>query len=314
MKSIALGNSSLKTSRLAYGCWRIAEPSKPGEALSVTESAGRRAVLAAYEAGYTLFDLADIYCGGMSEKVFGQALRQVHGMRERVLIATKCGIRKAGDPTPDATYRYDFSASYIVWSCERSLKRLGVDMIDLYQLHRPDYLMDPDEVAAAFSKLKRQGKVHEFGVSNFKPSQLAALQKACPLKLLVNQVEISLVCLESLRDGTLDQCLNEKITPMAWSPLGGGALADGAKKVLKSQEGYKPKKINAELDAIAKTHGAARSTIALAWLMKHPAGIIPIVGSTDPKRIRESVHADSVELSREEWYRLLTAALPGPLP
>jgi len=314
MKTIALGGSSLKASRLAYGCWRLGGSWEPAKVKAADEAAGRQAVITALDAGYTLFDLADIYCGGVSEKIFGQALRQVHGMRERVVIATKCGIRKAGDPKPDSPYRYDFSASYIIWSCERSLKRLGIDTVDVYQLHRPDYLMEPDEVATAFSKLQRQGKVREFGVSNFKPSQLATLQKACPMKLLINQVELSLVHREALHDGTLDQCLAEKITPMAWSPLGGGALADGAKRVLKSQEGYKPKKINVVLDGIAKERGVTRATVALAWLLRHPAGIVPIVGSTDPKRIHQAARADRIELSREEWYRLLVAASTGPLP
>ena len=314
MKSIALGGSSLKASRLVYGCWRIAGY---GEAATVTreiEAAGRKAVIAAYEAGYTLFDHADIYGAGVPEKIFGQALKQVSGMRGRVLIATKCGIRKPGDPTPGAPYRYDFSASYIIKSCEGSLKRLGVERIDVYQLHRPDYLMEPDEVAGAFAKLKRQGKVREFGVSNFKPSQLAVLQKACSMKLLVNQIELSLVHREPLHDGTLDQCLAEKITPMAWSPLGGGALAEGAKKVLKSQEGYDATKVNAELDALVEARGVTRAAVAIAWLLRHPSGIVPIVGSTEPKRIREAARADEVELSREEWYRLLAVASPGPLP
>ncbi|HEU0010717.1 MAG TPA: aldo/keto reductase, partial [Verrucomicrobiae bacterium] len=214
MKMIPIGNSPLLASRLAYGCWRIAErDAAPGS--------GRRAVLAAVDAGYTLFDHADIYCDGGAEKVFGQVLKEVAGLRERVLLATKCGIRKSGDPNPDSPYRYDFSAEYILRSCEGSLKRLGVETIDLYQLHRPDYLMDPDEVAAAFVKLREAGKAREFGVSNFKPAQVAALQRACPMAMRANQVEISLANLTCFEDDTLDQCLAEKITPMAWSPLAG---------------------------------------------------------------------------------------------
>ncbi|NJN06014.1 MAG: aldo/keto reductase [Rhodobacteraceae bacterium] len=314
MKSITLGTSSLQVSRLAYGCWRIAGTQDPARVKPADEAAGRKAVIAALDAGFTLFDLADIYCGGASEKVFGQALRQVHGMRDRVVISTKCGIRKSGDPVPDAPYRYDFSASYIIWSCERSLKRLGVDAIDLYLLHRPDYLMEPEEVAAAFSKLKRQGKVREFGVSNFKPSQVALLQKSCPMNLHANQVEFSLVHRDPLTDGTLDQCHAIKLTLMAWSPLGGGVLASGARELLQHQKGYKAKKVVAELDRLAKTHNTTRANVALAWLLRHPAGVVPIVGSADPARIREAATAGKVELSREEWYRLLAVASPGPLP
>jgi predicted oxidoreductase len=312
MKQIPL--SSLSVSRMAYGCWRIAGTWDPAEVTAASQTAGRKAVLAAYEAGFTLFDHADIYCHGETEKIFGQVLKEVSGMRERVIIATKCGIRMAGEPKPDAPYRYDFSVDYITRSCEQSLKRLGVETIDLYQLHRPDYLMDPAEVAAAFEQLKRAGKVREFGVSNFRPPQVTALQSACSMKLVVNQVEISLANLSALEDGTLDQCLAEKIVPMAWSPLAGGKLGDGATKLLPSQKAYQTRKVNATLDRIAKTHGVTRTAIALAWLLKHPSGIIPIVGSTDPENIREAARAVEVALSREEWYRLLEAARGERLP
>ena len=314
MKTIALGKSSLQSSRLAYGCWRVAGTWNPAEVTPALEAAGRASVRAAYEAGYTLFDLADIYCGGRSETIFGQALKEVAGMRERVLIATKCGIRPPGQPAPDAPYRYDFSADYITSSCEQSLRRLGVETIDLYQLHRPDYLMNPAEVAAAFARLKNSGKVREFGVSNFRPSQLAALQTACPMPLLVNQVEISLGQLKPFEDGTLDQCLEKSINPMAWSPLAGGQIADGATRLLPSQESYRLEGVIKQLDLLAKAYGATRTVIALAWLLKHPAGIIPIVGSNNPARIREAVRADAIELSREEWYRLLEAARGERLP
>lgn len=200
MKTIPLGKSSLQSTRLAYGCWRLAGTWNPGEVTLAAEAAGRTAVRAAFEAGYTLFDLADIYCGGVSEKIFGQTLKEIPGMRERILIATKCGIRPPGQPAPDAPYRYDFSPEYITSSCEQSLRRLGVETIDLYQLHRPDYLMNPADVAAAFEQLRKSGKVREFGVSNFRPSQLAALQAACPMPLLVNQIEISLGRLAPFED------------------------------------------------------------------------------------------------------------------
>ena len=145
MKTIPLGNSSLVSSRLAYGCWRIAGK----EADADREVRGRNAVIAAYEAGYTLFDHADIYGQGRAETIFGQVLKEVSGMRDRVLLASKCGIRPCGDPVAGAPYRYDFSAKHIVRSCEGSLTRLGVERIDLYQLHRPDDLMRPEEVAEA---------------------------------------------------------------------------------------------------------------------------------------------------------------------
>jgi predicted oxidoreductase len=312
MKQIPL--SSLSVSRMAYGCWRIVGTWNPAEVTAASQAEGRKAVLAAYEAGFTLFDQADIYCHGETEKILGKVLKEVSGMRERVVIATKCGIRMAGEPKPDSPYRYDFSADYITRSCEQSLKRLGIETIDLYQLHRPDYLMDPTEVAQAFTQLKQAGKVREFGVSNFRPSQVTALQSACPMKLVVNQVEISLANLSALEDGTLDQCLAEKIVPMAWSPLSGGKLGDGATRLLPSQKAYQTRKVNAVLDRIAQAHGVARTAIALAWLLRHPSGIIPIIGSTDPKNIRETARAAEIALSREEWYRLLEAARGERLP
>lgn len=314
MKTVPLGKSSLRVSRLAYGCWRIAGTWDATAVTGDAETQGIKAVIAAYEAGYTLFDHADIYCDGAAESIFGRALKEIPQLRERIILATKCGIRKQGDPRADSPFRYEFAAEHIVWSCEQSLKRLGTDMVDLYQLHRPDYLMNPEEVAAAFEKLKSAGKVREFGVSNFRPSQLTALQSACPMPLIVNQVEISLANRTAFEDGTLDQCLAEKITPLAWSPLAGGLLADGAKALLPWQEGYRTKPIIAALETVAKTRGSTRTAVALAWLLKHPANIIPIVGSANPANIREAAQAASLELTRDEWYRLLETARGERLP
>ena len=314
MQTIQLGKSSLTGSRLAYGCWRIACAAEAAKVSPETEAGGRKAVAAAFETGYTLFDLADIYCEGACEKIFGQALKEVSGMRKRVLIATKCGIRKKGDPNPDSPYRYDFSAEHIVRSCEQSLKRLGVETVDLYQLHRPDYLGDPEEVAGAFSKLKKSGKVREFGVSNFRPSQFAALQKACPMPLIANQVEINLLKLDCLFDGTLDQCLAEHVTPMAWSPLAGGRLADNGPIDLQAPDHAHRIHAREMLDLVARERGVTRSVAALAWLLKHPAQIVPIVGSTDPERIRDAINATEIELTREEWYRLMEAGHGQRLP
>ena len=271
-------------------------------------------MLAAYEAGYTLFDHADIYCDGVAETIFGKVLKEQPAMRERIVIATKCGIRKGGEPTANAPFRYDFSQDHILRSCEQSLKRLGVETIDLYQLHRPDYLMHPDEVAGAFVKLKGEGKVREFGVSNFRPSQVNALQQACPMRLVVNQVEISLANLNSFNDGTLDQCLAEKITPLAWSPLAAGKLGAGARRLLPSQELYRTERIVEALDFLAAERSTTRTVVALSWLLKHPTGIVPIVGSTNPANIREAAQAADIELTREEWYRLLEAARGERVP
>ncbi len=312
MQNQKLGVSTLTVSRLAYGCWRLAgnPPSSSPEA----HAEGKRAVAAAGDAGYTLFDNANIYGRGESEKILGAALREISGLRERVVITTKCGVRHAGDPHPDSPHRWDFSGDYIVESCEQSLKRLGLETVDVFMLHRPDYLGDPEEIAKAFTQLKDSGKARWFGVSNFRPSQLTALQVACPMPLIVHQVEISLAKLDAFSDGTLDQCLIERITPMAWSPLAGGLIGEGAKRLLSWQQDYHPEKFLPVLEEIAQARGVSRTVVALAWLLRHPAHIIPIVGSNNPGRIRDAAKAAEIELTREEWYRLFTAARGEALP
>ena len=314
MKTQPLGTSDLRPTRLAYGCWRLVSTMDPAEVTPDRQAEGRRAVIAAYEEGYTLFDHADIYCRGACESVHGQALREVRGMRDGILIATKCGIRFAGEPDPDSPQRYDFSAAHIVRSCEGSLRRLGVERIDLYQLHRPDVLMDPAEVAGAFDKLKASGKVREFGVSNFSPSQVAALQSACPMQLVVNQVEIHPGRLDCFTDGTLDQCLAQEMTPLAWSPLGRGTFATGGTPAPDDPRHAGLLKLVEVLDATAALYGVSRSVLTLAWLMKHPSRILPIVGTIRPERIREAARADEIDISREEWYRIYVAARMEPLP
>jgi len=312
MKKVPLGDSKLESSRLAYGCWRLARTGDIQQDLKTT----REAVLAAVDAGYTLFDHADIYCHGRAESAFGEVLRENPALRKKILIATKCGIRFAGEPA-GAPQRYDFTAEHIIRSCEQSLLRLHTDRIDLYQLHRPDWLMDVDEVALAFASLHKSGKVREFGVSNFRPSQVSLLQRVVLQKLeqnlIVNQVEISLSQLTAFEDGTLDQCQAMNMTPLAWSPLAGGLLGDGATDLLPGQKGYKPAPIVAAVDELAKARGTSRTSIALAWLLKHPTKIIPIIGTTNPERIRAAAAVVEVELTREEWYGLLVAARGEPM-
>ena len=296
------------TTRMAYGCMRIAFGWEPEKVTAENRGRGRKAVISAWEAGYRLFDHADIYCSGVCESIFAEAMREVPGMRREIVIATKCGIRFGGEPAPDSPGRYDFSAGHILRSCEASLKRLGIETIDIYQLHRPDVLMDPDEVAGAFAALLKQGKVRTFGVSNFLPSTVTALQSRLPWPLVVNQVEIHPGRLACFEDGTLDQCLAVGMTPLAWSPLGGGRYGAG-----KGRD-EKDRNLIRVLDETAKRYGVTRGVLTFAWIMKHPSGIIPIVGSADPERIREYSKADSVDVSREDWYRILVAARGEDMP
>ena len=314
MKTQTLGKSDLQSSRLAYGCMRVAGTWNPAEVDEAKREAGKKAIIAAYEAGYTLFDHADIYCRGVCESIHGEVLKDVPGMRKDILIATKCGIRFSGDPNPDSPHRYDFSAKHIEWSCHESLKRLGVEQIDIYQLHRPDLLMDPEEVATAFAKLKSQGVVRYFGVSNFTPSFVSLLQSGLSEPLIVNQVEIHPGKLECFFDGTLDQCIERKMTPLAWSPLGGGWLGAGREIGEGAPDFERRVHILEVIDGIAKRHQVSRTVVALAWLMRHPSKIIPIVGSTNPDNIRDATHSLDFELDREDWYRGLVAARGRSLP
>ena len=314
MKQQAIGRSTLTTSRLAYGCMRLPGTWDPSAIGPEHRARARAALLAAFEAGYTLFDHADIYCRGACEQLFGDLLRDTPSLRRSdFLVATKCGIRFANDPA-GAPHRYDFSKAHILWSCDQSLRRLGVERIDLYQLHRPDLLMQPSEIAEAFAELKQAGKVLHFGVSNFLPSMVSALQSALPEPMLVNQVEIHLGRLACLTDGTLDQCLERNLTPLAWSPLGGGWLGTGGTVGEKHPQREQALAIQTAVDEMAARYGVSRSVLSLAWLLKHPAAIVPIVGSCRPEHIQDAVRADDVELTREDWYRLLVLARGAPLP
>jgi predicted oxidoreductase len=313
MDKAPLGSSPLESSSLAYGCWRIATTGDTKADLLTA----RNAISAAIEVGINFFDLADIYCNGRAESAFGQFLHEHRDLRKKIVIGTKCGIRLA-DETTAAPYRYDSTAEHITRSCEGSLRRLGVERIDVFQLHRPDWLMEIDEVVKAFQKLEKQGKVRDFGVSNFTPGQIELLGKSmlkdAELPIIVHQFECSLLNLKAFTDGTLEQCMAQNIRPLAWSPLGAGLLADGPVDLLPSQQSYNAAPVIAVLDEIAAARSTTRSVIALAWLLRHPAKIVPIIGTSNPERIKAAAAAATVELTREEWYRLLTAAQGGSLP
>ncbi len=272
------------------------------------EARGRAAILAAWEAGYTHFDHADIYGNGISEEIFGRVLRDVPGMRERVLVASKCGIRWAGDPDPAAPHRWDFSRDHLVRSCEGSLRRLGIERLDLFMLHRPDYLADPDEIAAAFAELHAAGKVREFGVSNFRPSQVAGAAPRVPAAAAREPGRGPPAATRAVR--------GRHARPVPRARRHAGVVEPARGRPARRRRGARPgdprasvhAAVLAALDAAAQRHGVSRTVVALAWLLRHPAGIVPVVGSVHPDRIRDAVRADALELSREEWYAILLAA------
>ena len=272
------------------------------------------ALEAAVDAGYTFFDHADIYGDTACESIFGHALEKHPEWRERLVVATKCGIRFEDEPNPGQPHRYDFSYEHILASVEESLGRLRMERIDLLMLHRPDFLADPAEIARAFTELRTVGKVREFGVSNFRPSLLSAVQSALPFALQVNQVEIHPLRLDCFTDGTLDQCLERTITPMAWSPLAQGRVGTGQEPKPDAPNLEHHLAILAALDEAAAKFGCDRSAIVLAWLLRHPAGIVPVVGSVNPANIQNAARATEIEMDRDTWYRILLAARGVKLP
>jgi 6-dehydroglucose reductase len=293
-----LGQTSLRSFPIAYGCWRFA---------GTDVRAAREKIEAAVEVGINLFEHADIYGGnGAAEELFGHVLAEVPHLRDAMLIATKCGIIP-GVP-------YDSSRPHIVGAAEASLRRLRVDVIDLYQIHRPDLLAHPQEVAVALIALRDAGKIREVGVSNFTAAQFDALQAFLPFPIATHQPEISAWWLEALRNGVLDQCMRARVTPLAWSPLAGGHLGLSADAARNKTDGARLAALVECLDRVAAREGVPRSAVALAFLLVHPAGIVPIIGTQRPGRIRESVAALRVHLTRSDWYDIIVASQGKRLP
>ncbi|MDL2340755.1 MAG: aldo/keto reductase [Pseudomonadota bacterium] len=292
-----LGSSGIAISPIAWGMWRLADGGR-----SAAEAA--KLVHAALDAEITLLDTADIYGFdgtngfGDAEALLGQVLASEPGLRARMVLATKGGIMP---PLP-----YDQSSDYLNSAIDASLRRLGTDMIDLWQIHRPDILAHPQEVARTLDAAVAAGKVRALGVSNFTPAQIAALNHFLGQKLVSTQPEISPLRIECFENGELDQAMQLGLTPLAWSPLSGGRLASPA--------GERPLAVAAALDAAAERAGVSRTVAAYSWLMAHPAGIVPIIGSQNPARIAEGAAALSVRWNREDWYAVLVAARGENLP
>ncbi len=271
-----------------------------GKGFSTTEMVGL--MRQCLELGITTFDHADIYGGYTNESEFGKAFSQSGITRESVELISKCGIQNPCEARPMAVKHYQYDAAYIVHSAEQSLKNLHTDYLDLLLLHRPSPLMDPSEVGEAFGRLKDSGKVRAFGVSNFTPSQIALIETAVPVE--ANQFECSLTARQALYDGVLDDCIIRRRTAMAWSPLGSYFREDDACKA----------RIAEVMGGMCEKYGASESQLLLAWLMRHPAGIHPVVGTTDAGRLAEAVAATQLELALEDWFVLLVAAQGHKVP
>lgn len=293
----SLGTSGIDVSPIAWGMWRLADNGR-------TAADAARLVHAALDAGITFLDTADIYgfdgAGGFgdAEALLGEVLAAEPGLRDKMVLATKGGILP---PLP-----YDQSPDYLRKAIEDSLRRLKVDSVDLWQIHRPDILAHPQETARVLDDAVASGKVRTLGVSNFTQAQIAALQHFLGNKLVSTQPEISPLRITCFENGELDQAMMLGLTPLAWSPLGGGRLA--------APETARDKAIAAALDAVAEAQGVSRTVAAYSWLMAHPAGIIPIIGSQNPERIAEGAKALTVRWTRKDWYAVLVAARGVPLP
>lgn len=292
-----LGTSSIEVSPIAWGMWRLTENGR-------TPAEAARLVHAALDAGITFLDTADIYgfdgTGGFgdAEALLGEVLAAEPGLRARMVLATKGGIMP---PLP-----YDQSTDYLRAAIDASLTRLKVDSVDLWQIHRPDILAHPQEVARVLGDAVASGKIRSLGVSNFTMAQTAALGHFLGNKLVTTQPEISPLRIDCFENGELDQAMMLGLTPLAWSPLGGGRLA--------APESARDKAVAAALDVVAEVQGVSRTVAAYSWLMAHPAGIIPIIGSQNAERIAEGAAALTVRWTRTDWYAVLVAARGERLP
>jgi predicted oxidoreductase len=252
-----------------------------------------RLIQTALEVGITSFDHADIYGDYENEKIFGDALKKITVNRQQIQLITKCGIRLLSSKQSDTKVKhYDTSKAHILASVDTSLKNLGTDYLDVLLIHRPDPLMNPEEVSEAFGLLKQNGKVLHFGVSNFTATQFEMLQSYMPFPLVTNQIEMSLTKLDSFYDSILDVLQKHRTSPMAWSPLGGGKQISA----------------NAALWSKREKYNATETQLSLAWLMRHPANIFPVIGTTQPERIVESAKASDIKLERQDWFEMLRAA------
>lgn len=300
MKEIKLGTSDLHVGEIALGCMRMS---------GLTNKEAKYVIENALDLGINLFDHADIYGGGQSEEVFANAINMNASVREKMILQSKCGIRKS---------YFDFSKEHILASVDGSLNRLNTDYLDLLLLHRPDALVEPEEVAEAFIKLKESGKVRYFGVSNQNPMQMELLKKYLKDDLVVNQLQLSLMHTPMIDAGlnvnmqhqaalnrdnsVIDYCRLNDLTIQAWSPFQYGMIEG----VFIGNNDFP--EINKKLQELADKKGVTDTAIAIAWILRHPAKIQPVVGTMNSKRLQDIAKASLVTLSREEWYELYQAA------
>jgi len=300
MRTMKLGSSSLEVPVVAVGCMRIN---------SLEKKESEHFIQSALEEGANFFDHADIYGGGVCEEIFADAIHMNADIRENIILQSKCGIRKG---------MFDFSKEYILESVDGILKRLRTEYLDVLLLHRPDALVEPEEVAEAFDILETSGKVRHFGVSNQNPMQIQLLKKFVKQPLVANQLQLSITNATMIsnginvnmendsainRDGSvLDYCRLNDITIQPWSPFQYGFFEG----VFLGSEKFP--ELNQQIDEIAATYGVSSTTIAIAWLLRHPAQMQPVIGTMNIDRLKDCCKASDIQLTREEWYRIYRAA------
>ena len=325
MESIKIPHTDLEVSRLALGCMGLGGGwAADTDLTSVHEQQAREFLDVAEEIGANFFDHANIYGRGRAEEVFGRVLKERPSLRDKIVIQSKCGIRLANEP-PGTPNRFDFSREHILDSVDAILTRLRIDRLEILLLHRPDPLWEGEEIAEAFQRLRLSGKVRYFGVSNQNRFQMEYLQSFLTEPLVVNQVEMNLLRHGFVEvsisfnqasphypdgwEGTMEYCRTKGVLLQAWSPLAQGILVgnvDGKPEHVRTTA--------ALVQELAREYQTAPEAILLAWLLKHPAKIQPVLGTTRPDRLRSCAEALSVTLTREEWYSLFAAARGAPMP
>ncbi|MGM0846330.1 MAG: aldo/keto reductase [Bacillota bacterium] len=300
MERVQLAND-LTFSRLIHGLWRLSDwKQSKEETLKLIEEV--------IETGITTFDHADIYGSYTCEDLFGEALALKPSLREKMEIVTKCGIVLPSDNRPEhKTHHYNTSKRHIMKSVENSLTSLKTDYIDVMLIHRPDPFMDPEQTAEAFTQLHNEGKVRYFGVSNFKSHQFSMLQSYLDFPLTTNQIELSPYELENFEDGTIDHALQNRIPPMAWSPMAGG-------KIFSSHDA-KASRLRDTLEKIRTEKNAdSIDQIIYAWLLNHPSRIMPIIGSGKMDRIQKAVASLEISLDHDQWFEILQSSMGHDVP
>ncbi|KQL41398.1 oxidoreductase [Bacillus sp. FJAT-25509] len=300
MKRIQIAEN-LEFSQIIHGLWRLAEWKMTSEQLVAF-------IEECIDLGITTFDHADIYGGYTCEEIFGKALAIKPELREKIQIVTKCGIKLKSSKFPELKMNhYDTSKEHILTSVNNSLENLQTDYIDLLLIHRPNPFMNPKEIAEAFNQLQSEGKVRHFGVSNFLPSQFNALQEYLNMPLVTNQIEVSPMQLEHFEKGTIDLLLEKDIAPMIWSPLAGGQIF--------TSQSETAVRVRAMLEEISSEIGAnSIDEVMYAWLLAHPAKMMPIIGSGKIERVKTAVESTKLSMSAEQWLRIYVAGMGHNLP